>query len=168
MNEKDFSEEENSDPKKYFNEKEYSTIIVNREGFSKKQNEMADLINELLEKELSREETENIFKQLKEGNAQSVLVEAIQNVKKNDDKARLCAACWESGLDFTSYFSFFAGLSCNADFLLAMEALTVVENIPGKITEEELKNALVKARDTNNGNKDIIADLEENIRSRMA
>jgi SOS response regulatory protein OraA/RecX len=168
MNEKDFLEEGGIDPKKLFNEKEYSTIIVNREGFSKKQNKVADLVYELLEKELSREETENIFKELKEGSAQPVLVEAIQNVKRNDDKARLCAACWESGLDFTSYFSFFAELSCTQDFLLAMEALTVVENIPGKITEEELKNVLVKAREAKNGNKDIIADLEENIKSRMA
>jgi hypothetical protein len=168
MNEKDFLEEENSDPKKYFNEKEYNTIIVNRKGFSKKQNEMADLVTELLGKELNREETENIFKQLKEGNAQPLLVEAIRNVKKNEDKARLCAACWESGLDFTSYFLFFAELSCHENFLLAMEALTVVENVPGKITEEELKKALIKARESKNGNKDIIADLEENIRSRMA
>jgi hypothetical protein len=168
MKEKDFLEEENNDPKKYFNEKEYSTIIVNREGFSKKQNATADLVNKLLEKELSREENENIFKQLKSGNAQAMLVEAIQNVKKNDDKARLCAACWESGLDFTPWFLFFAELSCNEDFLLAMEALTVTENIPGKITEEELKKALIKAGELKSRNKDIIADLEDNIRSRMA
>jgi hypothetical protein len=168
MNEKDFPEEENNDPKKYFNEKEYNTLIVNREGFSKKQNEVADLVNDLLEKELSREETENIFKKLKNGNAQPVLVEAIQNVKKDEDKAWLCAACWESGLDFTSYFLFFAELSCSQDFLLAMEALTVVENIPGKISEEDLQKALVKARDAKDGNSEILADLEENIRSRMA
>ena len=52
---KELLDEDAFDPKKLFNEEEYSTLIIAREGFSKKENNAADLIESLLEKEITRQ-----------------------------------------------------------------------------------------------------------------
>ena len=155
------------DPKKLFDEKEYITMVIDREGFSKKQNDNADLVMTLLEKELDRKEQEDIFAQLKEVNAGKILIEAIGNVKKNSDKAKLCAACWESGLDFTDHFIFFTELTCQDDFILSMEALTVIENIEGALEEKTLTKALEIAQNCKSKNTHLINDLIENIKQRI-
>lgn len=161
-------DEEALDPKKLFDEKEYVTLIIDREGFTKKQNDNADLVMTLLEKELDRKEQEEIYTQLKEVNARKILIEAIGNVKKDSDKAKLCAACWESGIDFSEDFIFFTELACSNDFLLSMEALTVVDNIEGKIDEKTLTAALEIAQNTKSKNTHNINDLIENIKLRIS
>ena len=51
MDIKELLDEDAFDPEKLFNEKEYSTLIIKRDGFSKKENSSADLIEGLLDKE---------------------------------------------------------------------------------------------------------------------
>lgn len=166
MNIDELLDDETLDPKKYFDEKEYSTLIVNREGFSKQQNDTADLIETLLEKDLVRTEQEDIFSRLKKLNAQNLLISSIKEVKRDSQKAKLCSACWESGLDFTNHFVFFVELSCSDDFSLAMEALTVVENIEGQIPENILVKGLEIAQNTSSQNKVLIDNLINNIKQR--
>lgn len=128
MDIKELLDEEELDPKKLFNEKEYSTLIINREGFSKKENSVADLIEELLEPNLGRERYEAIFSELKEKNAAPMLVDAIRSSQKNTDTATLIAACWECGMDFSEFLPLFAELVYHSDFQVALEALSVVES----------------------------------------
>lgn len=161
-------DDEALDPKRLFNEKEYSTLIVNREGFSKKQNDSADVVYALLEKELTREEQEEIFKTLKENKSGDILIEAIGNLKRNSDKAKLIAACWESGLDFSANFLFFTRLACDDDFLVSLEALTVIDNIEGKLDENILSAALEIAQNSQSKNRHNIEDLVSNIKSRIS
>jgi len=168
MDIKELLDDENPDPKKFFDEKEYNTLIVNREGFSKKENDIADLIETLTSKDVTRAETEEIFSKLKSLNAAKMLVDEIAKAKHGENKAKLCAACWESGLDFTEHFLFFTELACSNDFNIAMEALTVVENIEGTISEEILTKALEIAQNTKSNNSTIIEDLILNIRQRIS
>ena len=65
---KELLDEDAFDPKKLFDEEEYSTLIIAREGFSKKDNTAADLLEGLLEKGITRQESEAIFLKLKESN----------------------------------------------------------------------------------------------------
>ncbi|NBQ47563.1 MAG: hypothetical protein EBU33_03805 [Sphingobacteriia bacterium] len=69
MDIKELLEEDAFDPQKLFNEEEYSTLILDREGFTKKENQVADLVMQLLDKEVTREEAEAVFSRLKELNA---------------------------------------------------------------------------------------------------
>ncbi len=142
MDIKELLDEEAFDPEKLFNEEEYSTLIINREGFSKKENSSADLIEALLEKEITREENEEIFSKLKATNSGKLLVDAIRNAKRVPEKTKLVAAAWECGLDFSNDFLLFVELSCHDDFQLALEALSVVESIEGVIPEDILQTAL--------------------------
>lgn len=153
---------------KLFNENEFSTLIINREGFTKKENNTADLIEALLEKENTREEDENIFSKLKEAKSQRVIVEAISSAKRIEDKRKLTAACWECGLDFTPYFLDFVALVVQPDFQLALEALSVVESIEEPLDETTLTRGLEIAQTVKSDNKELVEDLIENIKSRIS
>jgi len=159
--------EEAFDPEKLFNEEEYSTVIVNRDGFTGKENTAADLIDELLEPGNSRSDNEAIFKKLKDTGATKVLADAIGLARRNSDKAKLLAACWECGLDFTSNFLTFAKLACDPDFNVALEALTVVESCEGEISETKLNEALAFVKQSNSPNADLLNDLLNNIQQRF-
>ena len=161
-------EEDAFDPKKLFNEEEYSTLIIGREGFNKKENTSADLIEGLLEKNITREESEIIFSKLKETNSQKMIMEALAKAERVSEKTILAAACWECGLDFTPYFLDFVKLATHDDFQLALEALSVVESIEGVIEEKTLTKALQIAQSGEKSDANLIHDLIENIKSRIA
>jgi hypothetical protein len=155
------------DSKKLFDESEYSTLIINRDGFSKKQNNHADLIMTLLEKNTTRAEAEVIFSQLKEANAYQILVDAIEQAEDLKDQIKLTAACWETGLDFSSHFLFFVELATHNDFTMAMEAFTVVENIEEPIDNKILNQALELAQESQSPHVELVDDLIENIKYRI-
>lgn len=159
--------EEAFDPEKLFNDEEYSTIVINREGFTGKENTAADLIEDLLEPGNSRSENEAIFKKLKDTGATKVLVDAIDIFNRNTDRAKLLAACWETGLDFTPYFYAIVKLACHADFNVALEALTVVESCEGEISEAKLNEALQYVRQSKSPNVELVKDLLTNIQQRF-
>lgn len=165
---KELLDEDAFDPKKLFNEEEYSTLIIKRDGFNKKENTAADLIEGLLEKEITRQESEEIFLKLKENNSIELMVDAIKKAQRTEEKTILTAACWETGLDFTNHFLFFVELACYDNFLLAMEALTVVEYIEGMIDESTLTKALQIAQGSKSKNAELLNDLIANIKSRIA
>ena len=167
MDIKELLDEDAFDPEKLFNEEEYSTLIINREGFSKKENSSADLIEGLLEKEISREESETIFSQLKQNGATALLVDAIKKAARVEEKTKLTAACWETGLDFSADFLMFVELACHDDFQLALEALSVVESTEAVFPEEILKTALDIAQSGGKKNPQLVNDLIDNLKQRM-
>ena len=163
---KELLDEDAFDPKKLFDEEEYSTLIIAREGFSKKDNTAADLLEGLLEKGITRQESEAIFLKLKESNSVELMVDAIKKAERVDEKTILAAACWESCLDFSKHFLFFSEIACSDNLLLALEGLTVVENTEGTIDEDTLTKALVIAQGSKSKNKELVAALIENIKQR--
>ena len=160
-------DEDALDPKKLFDEKEYNTLIIDRGGFSKKENNTADLLEQLLDPNITRIESEEIFSKLKDMKAQKLLVDAIKNAERIEEKIILTATCWECGLDFSSDFLFFVELTCQENFELAMEALTVVEYNDSDLETPLLKSALVIAEQSKSGNAALVNDLIQNINSRL-
>lgn len=151
----------------YFDEKEYSTVLVNRDGFTKKQEETADLIEMLFEKEIDRPELESIYSKLKELKAQDILMDALQIAERPKEKAIICTAIWESGVDVSSHFLYFTELALNNDFALSLEALTVLENIEAAQDEVTLTKALELAQNHENTTNPNVKFLIENIKSRF-
>ncbi|MGZ3901941.1 MAG: hypothetical protein ACXVNM_12195 [Bacteroidia bacterium] len=168
MDIKELLDDESLDPQKFFNEEEYSTLIVNRDGFNKKDNDIADLVESILDKEISRAELEAIFSKLKEKNAKAILIESIKKAGKVSEKTKLAAACWESGLDFSDEILFFTELACSDDFALAMEALTVVENSEGTIAENTLSKAIELVQNCKSNNAAILEDLINSLKQRVS
>ena len=159
-------DEEAFKPDNLFNEKKFSTILVNRDGFTAKQNETADQVLQLLDPGITRVESEELFKSLYKANAQELLVETIRNAKTETDKKTLAAACWETGLDFSAYFLFFADLVMHSAFGLAMEALTVIQEMadPPHAEMSSLLAQLNKASDTKSA---LVPELRDFIHTKI-
>lgn len=163
---KELLDEDSFDPKKLFNEEEYSTLIIKRDGFNKKENNTADLLESLLDKGITRQESEEIFLKLKESNAVDVMVDAVKKAQRVEERIILAAACWESCLDFTNHFLFFVELACSDNLELSLEGLTVVENCEGTIDESTLTKALEIAQNSKSKNKELLQALIDNIKLR--
>jgi len=130
------------DPQKLFDENEYSTIIVGAEGMTKKDSHNVDYLTVLLSKASTREEKDEALINLKENKAQEFIIGAISKSKNLAQKARLVAVCWETGLDFSKDYLFFINLICDADFLVAFEAYTVISEMMVDTDEAVLDTAL--------------------------
>jgi len=157
---KELLNEEEFDPKKLFDKSEYNTLIIGREGFTKGENDIADVLESLFEKDITRPMREAIFAQLKEMNAVDRLVNTIKETKSREQQAILTEACWESGLDFKDHYLFFVDLACIDHFQLAHEAITVLEYNETRPSEEILQKALNMVNATKSTQAALIEELK--------
>ena len=155
--EQDSFEQENQ---KYFDEKKYRTIIVGKDGI-KNTEELGDVINELMDGKIIPEEREELLNRIKASNPEKVLLKALTTVKDRTKKARLISIYWEIGLDCTADFLFFVKQACEGDYMIAMECLTVIENIENELAKDQLKKAQQLLSDKLNSNPESAPMLEE-------
>lgn len=66
---------------------------------------------------------------IREAKAQQFLVDLIAMPKFEKHQKELVMACWESGLDFSSHLIFFTNLAVNCEYPVAMEAITVIDEM---------------------------------------
>ena len=68
----------------------------------------------------------------------------IQQVRKEENAGSLkliLPVLWESKLDFSEYFADFVEISVSGDYLIALDCLTIIENMPGPFSESQLLEA---------------------------
>jgi hypothetical protein len=151
------------DPKKLFDEKNYSTIVLKNndsdEPVAKKKKTKPDLSNTIISL-IDADKTE-LLKTLKEVKAQDTIIELIKKHEKTNYLSKLVALCWESGLDFGKHSNVFFDLSLSEDVFVSLEALTVLENIENFNSKEELEKGidlLKKGADSNHPNKIMLEE----------
>lgn len=130
---------------KFLNPKEYNTIHIGGEfdDFENNKKPLSNLIS-LLTEANNKELKEDALKLLKEKGGIELLVAAIKNVDLKEHKCKLIAACWEAGIDCSSYIAMFVDLAIKEDYLTSLEALTVIENMEGPFAENVLKESQTK------------------------
>lgn len=94
--------------------------------------------------EVVRTEIVRYLNELKSAKATAPLFKAILSPKYHVFQAELVAALWESGLDCNAYITPLVELAINEDYLVAIEALTVIENTNPPYNQEELSKLIVK------------------------
>ena len=154
--------------KEYFDEKKYRTVIVGKQGI-KNSDDLVEAIELLADNKLTADEREEALKHLKASNPRQALLKAIDEAVSDEKRARLIAACWEIDMDCTKDFLFFVNQACSDDFNVALEALTVIENIENKIAPEQLEEAkkIVTAKiKQKSENIDLQVDLLQIIKDR--
>jgi hypothetical protein len=164
---KDLLDEDAFEPEKLFDKEKYNTVVLDREGNSKRENKAADLLEALLDRDISREESEEIFSALKETNARELMMDAIGQAKYEREKALLISACWESGLDFTPHFLFFAALATAKEYTVALEALTVLQEC-GAVEEKVLEEAFAIAGAAPGGGSSLLPEVIAHLESRRS
>lgn len=151
---------------KLFDPTQFSTLVINREDFSKPENEAADLIEEYIQHPHSRMERDEFLSKLKSLNAQNLLIDAINTTGSKETKTTLTNLCWQCGLDFSEHFLFFAELSCSEDFILGFESLTVMQDC-GEVKQDVLAQALIYVQRHKSKHPELMHDVMEEINARI-
>ena len=69
------------------------------------------------------------FEVIRKANAGQFLVDLIANKEFEKVKKDLVMACWECGLDFSAHLIFFCHLVINCEYPIALEAITVIDEM---------------------------------------
>ena len=132
------------DPKKLFDDKNYSTIILNNENtdepIAKNKKKKVGLAKTILA--LIDSDKADLLKTLKDSSSQGTLIDLIINPENKSYLSKLIALCWESGLDFGKHASLFFDLSLNEDVFVSLEALTVLEQIENFSSKDDLEKGI--------------------------
>lgn len=138
---------ENTNPdNKYLNPEEYNTIYMRKEGEGP-HDKVSNLIH-LLTDSTNKENRVEVLKILKEASGIELLIETIASPEAKNVKAALVAACWEANIDCSNYLSFFVRLALEEEYLVAMEAITVIENMSGNFKADEISECRMKLHGT--------------------
>ena len=132
------------DLKKFFDPKQYNTVIVNTDGQMEfNEDKIANLVS-LLTDPANKELKRDVLNALRENQKTSVpmLIEAIKSDKSQGNRHLMIAACWEAELNLSNYLPFFTGLAVNEDYLSALEATTVIENMAGPFDKNQVKESI--------------------------
>jgi hypothetical protein len=156
------------DAEKFFDDSKYTTLLINTEEFSHKNKQrVSDLVTLITSSE--RESKDEALKLIKAHEGKELLLEAVAQPEFKSFRAPLIAACWESGIDFTEFFEFFLHLALVSDYAVTLEAITVIENMEGKISDDILKLGKEKIAEgiaKNDEKKILLQDLLENLEQR--
>jgi len=87
---------------------------------------------------LVRTEIIRLISEIKSPEAVPVIAQSLKENDFGDYLNALVAACWQSGLDFSSHLHVFAGLFIQGDYRTALEAFTVIEESLDNATEDEI------------------------------
>lgn len=88
----------------------------------------------------------------------SIIIDQVLKVKEEQGNLRaLMQICWQSSLDFTQNLALFTEIFVESDYLTALEAFTIIENIWGDYAYEEHHQQLLI--DTI---KDELGSMDEN------
>lgn len=161
--------EDKSESNKFFDPSQYNTAFIGGEN-TKSEGKVSNLISLLTSTE-NREFKNDALKIIKEKKGLDVLMSAISRTKKN--KHVLIAACWEADIDASEHLDFFLNIALKEDYLSTLEAITVIENMEGSFSTEQIKKAIAEVRMVNTSESsdkhpllvDLISILEAKLPS---
>lgn len=87
-----------------------------------------------------------LFAELKSTDTVPLLMASIQNKEYKEELKELVSCCWQNGLNYSSYLPVFVDLVITEEFSVAFEALTVIENMYGKIDPGVISQELYKVQ----------------------
>lgn len=114
-----------------------------------------DLLNSFPEPEIEAE-IKNLLGTVKDKEVINSFMRAIEDDKYKPIRKSILTACWQNGLDFSTFLPVFVDLIINEEWETAFEAFTVIDNfefLPGneiiKIAIEKINNAIPAASEQN-------------------
>lgn len=87
-----------------------------------------------------KEEIKNIFSELKNKDILEFLLPYLSE-GSNEVKELILFSIWSSGIDMTDHIPELIEASCSGNFMVILEALTVLENLEGPFNEDDLFQA---------------------------
>ncbi len=90
-------------------------------------------LSEPVEKELIE-----FFSSLKNTDSTEEIMNAVNNPKFKEKRRELLSTIWNTKVDYSDYLSQFVGIAIEGDFMDTLECLTIIENLEGPFSEENL------------------------------
>ena len=87
-----------------------------------------------------KEEIKSIFSELKNKDILDFLLSQLSE-GSNEVKELILFSIWSSGIDMTDHIPELIEASCSGDYMVILEALTVLENLEGPFNEDDLFQA---------------------------
>ena len=87
-----------------------------------------------------KEEIKSIFSELKNKDILEFLLPQL-NEGNNEVKELILFSIWSSGIDMTDHIPELIEASCSGNYMVILEALTVLENLEGPFNEDDLFQA---------------------------
>lgn len=84
----------------------------------------------------------SLLSDIKDSGFKTILMEKLIQASNNSEKSNLLRICWESAIDFSEYIDVFLDILLKDDFISALEASTVIENLSDNLPEEKIKGAI--------------------------
>lgn len=100
----------------------------------------------------------SLLSDVKDSDFKTILMDKLINATSESGKANLLRICWESAIDFSEYLDVFVDMLLNEDFITALEASTVIENLGGKIPEEKIHIAIKRLQTNSDENKNFLLE----------
>lgn len=95
------------------------------------------------------QEIKSILGNVKDKQSVNSFVRGIENEKYKSIRKTILSACWQNGLDFSTFLSVFIDQIINEDWEVAFEAFTVVDNLevlPGEpvlsVSIQKIENSI--------------------------
>jgi hypothetical protein len=111
-----------------------SSIVISAiEAIQKKGNKLYipilfDLLNSSPEPEIETE-IKNLLETVKDKTTINSFMRAIEDDKYKPIRKSILIACWQNGLDFSTFLPVFVDLVINEDWEIAFEAFTIIDNL---------------------------------------
>ncbi|MES2593224.1 MAG: hypothetical protein V4608_15180 [Bacteroidota bacterium] len=141
--------ENNDDLEKYFDSKEYITQIIGRDNDTEAEpadeNKITNLIS-LLTDPANKSLKESTLLTLKTEKGHELLLVAIASPEGKAQRHKLVAACWESEINFSNYLPFFILLALDNDYLISLEAITVISTMEGPFNKDHVTEGIKKVK----------------------
>lgn len=77
-------------------------------------------------------------------------MDKLINAPEGSGKANLLRICLGTAIDFSEYLDVFVDMLLHEDFITALEASTVIENLHGNIPEEKIHIAIQRLKSESN------------------
>lgn len=148
------------------NEKKVLSTLSNisEKGYSEIVTDLIKLYSETSSQTI-KDQTLFIFNNLKDKNSVEFFIQGLKKVKNDDIRIPLISACWQNGLDFSPFLSYFSDIIANENINHAIEAFSVIESNISLLSEkqiESLKNHVIKTREKGNiANMSLFEEVEK-------
>lgn len=107
---------------------------------------------------------------LRHQSAADVLIQAIQDEEMSFYHNFLVSTFWQSSIDGSDYLDVFVKVAINGDYMVALEALTVIENFDSAYNEHELLELEAEVQEAcdnedNSDKKQLLVSLGDVVRN---
>ncbi len=106
---------------------------------------------DLQQDEKSIAEIVEFLSSLKSTSAVSKVMELVANPAYEHQQVRILSTIWNSPLDYSKYLAEFVALAVKKDFMVALECLTILENLDGPFEEHTILESQLLLKDYHEG-----------------